>query len=186
MKTLKESILNRASHSGEGFKTQRRETIEKWLIEQDIKKYTIRDDFTIDVSGNVNLELKDIVELPEYIQFGTVNGYFTCSFNQLTTLRGVPRIVRDSFDCSFNDLDSLEGAPERVDGNFHCNNNHLTSLKGAPKKVGGNFDCSNNQLISLEGAPKEVGNYFICNRNLATFTEKDVRKVCNVEGTIVI
>ena len=31
MKTLKESILSRSSHTGEGFKAQRRDMIETWL-----------------------------------------------------------------------------------------------------------------------------------------------------------
>ena len=186
MKTLKRSIFNRSSHSGDGFKAQRRELIESWLNKYDIRNYTINDDFTIDVSGDVYLDLTDLTELPEYIQFGIVKGDFDCRRGNLTSLRGCPREVGKGFYCTLNELTSLEGAPEEVGGAFCCSLNKLTSLKGAPKKVGGNFDCSNNQLISLEGAPKEVGNYFICNRNLATFTEKDVRKVCNVEGTIVI
>ena len=60
MKTLKESILNRSSHTGEGFKTQRREMIESWLNKYDIKNYTINDDFTVDVSEDLYLELKDL------------------------------------------------------------------------------------------------------------------------------
>ena len=58
MKTLRESILSRSSHGAKGFEAQRRELIEKWLKEYDIENYTIDDDFTIDVNGDVNLVRK--------------------------------------------------------------------------------------------------------------------------------
>ena len=163
MKTLKESILSRSSHTGGGFKAQRRALIEKWLIEQDIKKYTIKYDFTIDVNGNVNISLRNLIELPEYIQFGEVNGYFKCSLNELTSLRGCPRVVVGDFDCVYNELTSLEGGPREVGGKFLCDANHLTSLKGAPEKVRGDF---------------------YCRKNTTEFTEEDVKKVCNVNGKI--
>ena len=203
MRTLKKSILSRSSHGVKGFEAQRRELIEKWLKEYNIQNYTINDDFTIDVNGDVNLFNMRLKEFPEYIQFGAVKGYFDCRFNQLTTLRGVPRIVKDSFDCSGNKLTSLEGAPkeigrdfycmycnlislkgalEKIRGSFDCSGNKLTSLKGAPKKVGELFDCSNNQLTTLEGAPKEVSWSFNCKNNYIKFTEDDVKVVCNVIG----
>ena len=99
MKTLKESILSRSSHSGEGFKVQRRELIEKWLKEYNIKNYTINDDFTIDVVGNVNLNKRNLVRFPEYIQFGIVKGYFDCYYTHLTSLKGAPKSVGTFFSC---------------------------------------------------------------------------------------
>ena len=74
MKALKESILSRSSHTGEGFKVQRREMIEKWLKEYNIRNYTINDDFTIDVAESIFIEGKQLTEFPEYIQFGVING----------------------------------------------------------------------------------------------------------------
>ena len=123
MKTLKESILSRSSHGVEGFKAQRREMIEKWLKEYDIKNYTINDDFTIDVEGGVDLVNKELKEFPDYIQFGIVKGAFDCSYNQLTTLKGGPIEVKDSFYCHNNRLTSLEGSPEKVKARFQCDNN---------------------------------------------------------------
>ena len=163
MKSLKESILNRNNHSGEGFKAQRRDMIENWLKEYNIKNYTINDDFTIDVNRSVDLSDNHLSELSEYIQFNIVKGYFDCSNNELTSLKGAPRIVERGFCCSHNEL---------------------TSLKGAPEKVKWDFDCSNNELTSLKGAPKEVGGDFYCRKNTTKFTETDVRKVCNVKGSI--
>ena len=164
MKTLKESILNRSSHTGEGFKAQRRELIESWLKEYNIQNYTINDDFTIDVNGNVNLGLKDLSEFPDYIQF---------------------RVVKNSFDCSYNHLKSLRGVPKEVGDGFYCYNNQLITLKGSPEIVKKKFNCSDNKLTTLEGAPKEVGGDFDCSDNKVKFTKDDVRKVCKVGKKIV-
>ena len=165
MKTLKESILNRNNHTGEGFKTQRREMIEKWLNKYKIKNYTINDDFTIDVDGNVDLTYKHLSELPEYIQFN---------------------IVKGGFDCKVNDFTSLRGCPKEVGGGFFCNFNELITLEGAPKEVERSFDCSYNKLTSLEGAPKEVGGYLDCSNNPTLFSVDDVKKVCQVKRSIIV
>ena len=206
MKTLKESILNRSSHGAEGFKTQRRKMIESWLKEYDIENYTINDDLTIDVDGDVNLARKNLMEFPDYIQFGVVKGTFNCSGSRLTSLRGCPREVRGAFFCYDNQLTSLKGAPENVWYKFDCSSNKLTTLEGCPKKVGGDFFCSfnkltsligsprkvergfycnNNQLTSLKGAPDEVGHFF-CNGNKVKFSKNDVTRVCSVEGDIKV
>lgn len=165
MKTLKESILSRSSHSGETFKTQRRVMIEKWLKEYNINNYTINDDLTIDVRGDVDIYAMSSKEFPEYIQFDIVKGDFYCNHNRLT---------------------SLKGAPSKVEGSFYCSYNQLTSLEGAPKEIRKDFYCNNNQLTSLEGAPKEVGESFDCRNNKVSFTENDVRRVCNVKGVVRI
>ena len=183
MKTLKESILNRSSHGGEGFKAQRREMIEKWLNEYNIRNYTINDDFTIDVDGNVDLFSRNLIRFLDYIQFGVIKGFFDCSNNKLTSLKGSPKEVRGYFSCSDNQLTSLEGAPENVGGTFICSYNKLTSLEGAPKETNG-FYCNENLLTSLKGAPKKVKGKFDCRSNIVQFTDNDVRKVCDVRGTI--
>jgi hypothetical protein len=106
-----------------------------------------------------------------------VDGYFDCSYNNLTSLKGAPQKVGGYFDCCKNDLTYLEGAPQKVGGSFYCSHNNLTSLKGAPQKVGRDFDCNNNNLTSLEGAPKEVGGYFDCAKNNLTSLEGAPQKV---------
>ena len=185
MKTLKGSILSRSSHGTKGFEAQRREMIEKWLKENDIEGYTIKDDFTIDVDKYVDISNKNLKELPNYIQFGVIKGSFSCVFNNLSSLRGCPRKVNGFFNCSFNKLTSLERAPREVDGGFYCFRNNLTSLEGAPEKVGGDFDCSNNYLTLLRGAPKEVRGYFDCSNNSILFTEEDVKVVCKVRRIVL-
>ena len=129
-------------------------------------KYTINDDGSIDVNGNVELNNKNLTKIP--FKFRNVRGGFFCSNNQLTSLDGVPNNVGGYFYCNNNQLISLKGAPNNVGGGFYCNNNQLTSLKGVPNTVGGSFYCSYNQLTTLKGAPNTVGGYFYCSNNQLT------------------
>ena len=134
-----------------------------------IRNYTINDDFTIDVDGDVNLFKIGISEIP--LKFGKVSGNFNCSGNKLESLEGSPEKVGGYFVCSENKLTSLSGAPREVNGHFSCHDNQLKSLSGAPREVGKHFFCSDNQLTSLEGAPREVGGDFDCYGNKLTSLE---------------
>ena len=137
-----------------------------------LKEYTINDDLTVDVVGDVDIGFySKLTKLP--IQFGTVSGGFSCSYGKLESLIGSPREVERYFFCNNNELASLKGAPKKVGGSFNCRENELTSLKGAPEKIRFDFDCSHNQLTSLEGAPilsNEVygGSAFSCAFNEIT------------------
>jgi hypothetical protein len=129
-----------------------------------IKNYTINPDGTVDVDGSVYLRNRGLKKIP--FRFGRVTGYFSCDFNQLTTLEGAPIEVGGDFYCGGNKLTTLEGAPKEVGGDFYCDNNQLTTLEGAPKEVGGSFYCYSNQLTTLKGAPKEVVGFdFDCDGN---------------------
>jgi hypothetical protein len=142
----------------------------------EITNYTINDDFTVDVSGDVDLMdyYPKLTKIP--LKFNNVDGYFDCSLNNLTTLEGSPKEVSFDFDCSHNQLITLEGGPEFVHIDFCCHNNKLTSLKGGPEFVGGGFDCSSNQLTTLKGAPNEVM-YFNCLSNKLTTLKGGPKKV---------
>ena len=179
MKTLYESILNK---SGVGKIYQ----IQAWLDEHGIKNYTINNKGEIDVDGDVGLNGCGLTEFPQFIQFGTVKGQFSCAFNHLTTLRGCPPVVKKSFYCNSNELTSLEGAPREVGGGFNCCSNNLKTLEGAPEKISGNFYCGFNLLNTLEGAPMRVTGYFNCSHNITKFTENDVREVCKVKKGIIV
>jgi hypothetical protein len=111
-----------------------------------IKNYTINEDGTVDVDGNVNASL-NLSKLP--LKFGRVTGNFYCHMSQLTTLEGCPGEVGGDFYCQINQLTTLEGCPKKVGGSFYCNNNQLTSLRGCPKEVVGNFNCYSNQLTII-------------------------------------
>lgn len=104
-----------------------REEIEQWLIEYDIKNYTIHDDLVVDVGGGVSMSRKELTELP--FQFGDVKGDFYCSYNRLT---------------------SLKNCPTSVGGGFACHSNNLTTLQYCPRYVGGGFWFSGNPFIVTE------------------------------------
>jgi hypothetical protein len=128
-----------------------------------IKNYTINEDSTIDVDGNVHLHEKRLTKLP--LKFGKVSGNFYCSFNELKSLSGAPLSVGGHFSCHGNKLISLEGAPISVGRDFYCDSNQLKSLEGSPLSVGGGFYCNSNQLISLEGISGRISGAIYCHNN---------------------
>ena len=141
-----------------------KQEIYDYLDELDVLDYTINDDLTVDSRYNVNLYhmiMED--ELP--FNFNHVKGIFEIDSNDLTSLKGCPKIVGKGFYCNDNLLTTLENGPVEANGGYYCENNQLTSLKGCPKSVGGTFNCDNNKLTSLEHSPKNVGDNFYCEDN---------------------
>ncbi|MCK9476332.1 MAG: hypothetical protein M0R46_10450 [Candidatus Muirbacterium halophilum] len=140
-----------------------RSEIDSICEKYNITNYTINDDGSIDVNGDVNLKRNNLRELP--LKFRKVTGNFYCNDNQLTNLKDSPQHVGGDFFCSNNKLISLDGVPQSIGGYFSCSYNQLISLEGAPKSIGGYFSCSGNNLTSLEGAPKRVSGLFLCYSN---------------------
>ena len=104
------------------FPTTREEVIE--VCERyRIKNYTINDDLSIDVDGDVNLSYGNLEYLP--LKFNYVSGNFYCNNNALESLEGSPQTVGGGFQCSQNELKTLEGCPQTVNGNFLCFGNEL-------------------------------------------------------------
>ena len=66
-----------------------------------------------------------LTKLPPILKDITVNGWFDCSLNSLTSLENCPKIVTGNFYCSWNKLTSLEGAPQKVDRHFICHSNDV-------------------------------------------------------------
>ena len=99
-----------------------------------ITNYTINDDLSIDVDGNVDIGydiFRDIIVLDEIpIKFNKVTGWFQCDNNNLATLKNCPTYVGKNFSCDENNLTSLEHSPEFVGGSFDCYFNPLESLDG--------------------------------------------------------
>ena len=102
----------------------KRVQIIKWLDSFGIANYTINDDLTIDVNGDVELDHKSLTCFPSFIKFNEVSGSFDCGNNQITSLKGCPTIVGGDFYCDNNQLTSLEGCPTTVGGNFYCWDNN--------------------------------------------------------------
>ena len=118
--------------------------------------YTINDDGSIDVNGDVNLSDKKLTRIS--FNFRNVSGNFYCYDNHLQSLEGAPTTVGSVFHCSGNQLQSLEGAPTTVGGSVFCHSNKLQSLEGAPAKVGGNFYCFYNHNLPYSEIFKIVDN----------------------------
>jgi hypothetical protein len=107
-----------------------------------IKNYTVNDDGSIDVNGDVELSFKDLTELP--LRFNKVTGWFDCSYNRLTSLKGSPRWIGGSFYCYNNRLSSLEFSPDYVGGHFWCKYNNLTD-NYCDTEIGGKFKTNLKQ-----------------------------------------
>ena len=117
--------------------------------EHGIRNYTINEDGSIDVNGNVNLNGRKLKKLP--LKFGKVNGYFICSGNMLTSLEGCPYYVKDHFSCFSNNLTSLEGLPNYVGGSFSSGTNYIKTLIGLKTEIIGdyNFDPILNIIYEI-------------------------------------
>jgi hypothetical protein len=146
-----------------------KEDIHSICEKYNIRNYTINEDGSIDVDGNVPLNKRGLIELPikfrNILSQGNQTGNFLCHDNKLTSLSGAPREVGGAFYCCENHLTSLEGSPNKVGGDFLCYFNKLTSLEGSPHSVGGDFYCYRNQLTSLEGISKYISGYINCRNN---------------------
>ena len=96
--------------------------------------------------------------------WGDIHGHFACPYNDnLTSLKGSPKICHDFSCANCVNLKTLEGSPEKcID--FDCGGcKKLESLEGAPKEVKRYFDCSNcEKLKSLEGVSQYVKGDIIC------------------------
>jgi hypothetical protein len=142
-------------------------TFREYLLESKIhslsevaSKYDLLDEVTGEyLTGEVNVQDYVSLNAEEHadklsklpVKFGKVGGYFSCSFNKLTSLEGAPSSVGDYFVCSNNRLTSLEGAPREVHGYFSCAKNKITSLEGIHKIfkiISGGFYCVGNPITS--------------------------------------
>jgi hypothetical protein len=160
------------------FESFDKENIDSICKKYGITNYTINEDGTIDVNGDVNLSRYMITNefLPPSLKmlplfFRNVTGNFSCDNNELTSLEGSPQVVGGNFNCSFNQLETLKGGPKSVGGDFWCSDNQLTSLVGGPQLVGSHFWCYRNKLTSLKGSPKSVGGNFNFSHNQLTSLE---------------
>lgn len=102
----------------------------------------------LDCFQNVSLFNLNLSSIP--FKFGVVKGYFSCSYNNLTSLKNSPLEVTGSFLCDNNKLKNLNFSPLTVGGDFECQNNLLQSLNCMPKKIGNILVIDNNPLNILD------------------------------------
>jgi len=164
MKYIKDflNLRNSKAKSDDQFFKTKKET-ERWLNEMSVINFHIQKNLVVDVEQGISLIRKKLDYIP--VQFGVVNGDFHCSYNQLTSLKGCPRIVKGGFSCANNKLTSLEFSPISVGYDYHCSNNQLTSLKGCPKTIESEFACSYNKLKTLEFGPELIKGDLYCDGN---------------------
>ena len=117
-------------------------TIHDICKKYNITNYTINDDGSIDVDGDVYLCNKGLTELP--LTFNKVSGDFDCGGNNLTSLKGCPRWIGGYFWCSNNQLTSLKFSPDYIGSNFYCYNNPLTDNL-CDTEIGGYFHTTLEQ-----------------------------------------
>ncbi len=133
-----------------------------------IVNYTINNDNSVDVNGDVYLWYKKLKSIP--LNFNIVNGYFDCHDNYLTSLKGCPVRVGSWFSCYINDLTSLQYSPQYVEnGNFSCFYNKIESLQYCTELIRNNFNCYNNKLTSLQYHPTVYGKFYCDNNQINTF-----------------
>jgi hypothetical protein len=167
IKNFKNFLIER-SDSSDGV-----ESISDICKKYNIKNYTINEDGSVDVDGNVFFLPGKYIRLTKLpLKFGKVTGDFVCSENELASLEGCPEWVGGTFDCSRNQLTSLEGCSKSVGGRFYCEQNQLTSLVGGPQVVLGAYCAYDNQINSFEGFPDDF-------EGLVYFDNNPVQEVLN-------
>lgn len=113
--------------------------IQRWLDKHEIKNYTINDDLTVDVNGDVFLFGCQLRIIP--FKFGVINGFFDCSNNHIRDSNFFPIWVGDYFDCSDNKLIELNSRLTFVGKWFDCRWNNIKSIDNIEDKcnIGGVF-----------------------------------------------
>lgn len=130
----------------------------KLCKEYNITKYTINDDYSIDVDGPVDLSSKELTKIP--IKFNKVTGFFSCVGNMLVNLENAPRRVERNFMCQHQyngSFISLKGAPEYVGFRFDFNDNeNLKDFTDFPTYVGATIDAKSTGLYSFDCIPEST------------------------------
>ena len=135
----------------------------KLCKEYNITKYTINDDYSIDVDGHVDLAHKNLTKIP--IKFNKVTGFFSCVGNMLVDLENAPRRVERNFMCQYQyhgSFISLKGAPDYVGFRFDFNENeNLKDFTDFPTYVGATMDARSTGLYSFDCIPESATKIFI-------------------------
>ena len=133
-----------------------------------IRNYTINNDMTVDVDGDVEILNKKFKKIP--FKFNEINGNFYIHNNSnLISLKNSPKKIVGNFNCMFNKLNSLKHSPDYVENNFICKFNHLESLEYLPNYIGGTVDATHNNINTLKG---------LKNHNIViNLTENNIRSI---------
>ena len=98
----------------------------------DLDRYTINQDGSVDVNGDVDLSNYNLKKIP--LMFNKVSGHFTMFDNKISSLKGSPKeIIGGDFTTTYNNLTTLEYGPKIVSGVYRCKFNKLVNLHGFPE-----------------------------------------------------
>jgi hypothetical protein len=94
------------------------------------------------ITGDINID-KDFYHDFQNVKTKKIIGNVDIEINKIPLWFENIEIDGD-FGCSWQNLTTLEGSPKIVNGNFSCHKNILITLKGCPKYVGNDFRCYYN------------------------------------------
>ena len=123
---------------------------------------------------SLDLSYMELTEFPKMSHI-TINDYFWCNNNKITSFKNCPRINGD-FYCNNNQIASFEDCPV-FNGNFYCHNNLITSFKDCPIVIG-NFYCHNNLITSFKDCPIVIGDVICSNNQITSFM--DCPEICGI------
>ena len=149
------------------------------------------------IPGHVVLDNLYLKEVPEILStVDKIEGYFSITDNNITSLKNCPVIVGKSVYVGHNDkIINLIGGPEIVGKDYSAPScKQLISLQGIPKIIPGTlYLTSNFKLIDFTYFPEkigidfEVGHFYGGNRRFPEkFTEDFFRSICDIGGKVKI
>lgn len=143
-----------------------RDKTDAWLKRFKIQKYTIADDDTVVVYGNMYFEEMPWKQIP--VKFSEVHGDISLSGEDLETLKNFPKVVDGSVFVNHNNLHNVEGCPTTINGSLVISaNRNLTSLDGMDKiEIEDSFicnDCPNLKFSKIHKHIKSIGGTFKSN-----------------------
>ena len=135
-----------------------KQDIINWLDKYEIINYTINEDLSVDVDGNVWLYEKNLTEIP--VKFNIIKGHFNCNYNQLTSTNFFPKEICSSFNCYNNNLKNLNDFPKIVTGSLSFDKNPKL------KNINGLWSCDfRGNKIHCDGKWKEEIEYYLISIN---------------------
>jgi hypothetical protein len=137
-----------------------KEQIEVLLDTAKIGNYTINEDLSVDVEGNVTINgdvFLGAKEMP--FSFRNVKGDFYIMNAPFDTMKGFPTNVEGSFQVFNCRMSTCEHAPKFIGTNIRFSlMRNLVSLKGLPNQANGIISINSNLMLpSIEGFPQKLG-----------------------------
>ena len=102
---------------------RRRREIADELRSLGVRSFSVNDDMTVTVTGDVDISRRGLSSLPPNVRFQRIRGSFDASENKFSNMRGFPTIIDGNLFVHKNNLTSLDGCPLEVRGKFFCHAN---------------------------------------------------------------